>query len=163
MSNLYNRRRAIKVGLGGLAGVSAFGLAACDTSAVSPPVSAQSSALMNLLFWGTTTRDKLTKKAITAFQDQHPDVTITSQYTTFSNVWTVLDKLVAAGKTPDLFQMDMRYLAKYLRKGLMLDLTQLIYNQTIDLSDFDPLMLAGSKANNSLYGIPMGGNYQCLL
>jgi multiple sugar transport system substrate-binding protein len=59
--------------------------------------------------------------------------------------------------------MDMRYLAKYVRSGLMLDLTQLIYNQTIDLSDFDPLMLDGSKANNSLYGIPLGGNYQCLL
>jgi multiple sugar transport system substrate-binding protein len=45
----------------------------------------------------------------------------------------------------------------------MYDLTQLIYNQSIDLSDFDPLMLAGSKANNALYGIPLGGNYQCLL
>ena len=161
MRTLYSRRGAIKVGLGGLASVSALGLAACDSTVPPPPL--QSSLLLHLLFWGTATRSKMTQSATTLFHNQHPDITITSQYTTFNDVWKALDTLVAEGKTPELFQMDMRYLAKYVRSGLMLDLTQLIYNQTIDLTDFDPLMLDGSKANNALYGIPLGGNYQCLL
>lgn len=161
MSNLYNRRQAMKMGLAGLASVSALGLSACDSTASQPP--APTNASMHMLFWGTASRDKLTKKAITAFQGLHANTTITSQYTTFNNVFKTLDGLVASGKTPDLIQMDMRYLAKYIRSGLLLDLTQLIYNQVIDLADFDPLMLDGSKANNSLYGIPLGGNYQCLI
>ncbi len=161
MSNLYNRRDAIKVGLGGLASVSTLGLVACNSTVSAPVVAGP--ALMHMIFWGTSTRNKLTQKAINLFHNQYPDTTITSQYTTFVDVWNVLDKLVAEGKAPDLIQMDMRYLARYVRSGLMLDLTQLIYNEKIDLSDFDPLMLDGSKANNSLYGIPLGGNYQCLL
>jgi multiple sugar transport system substrate-binding protein len=163
MSNLYKRRDALKMGLGGLAGMSALGLVACDSNVPPPAPTLSGTALMHLLFWGTATRNKLTNKAVALFQDQNADVMITSQYTTFNNFWGMLDTLVAGGKTPDLVQMDMRYLAKYVKSGLLLDLTQLIYNQTIDLSDFDPLMLDGSKANNSLYGVPLGGNYQCLL
>ena len=161
MRDLYSRRNALKLGLGGLASASLLGLAACDSAT---PSSAQSSsANMHMLFWGTATRDKLTQKAIKFFHDQHPTVTITTHYTTFNGTWPQLDADVAAKKTPDLIQMDMRYLSQYVRDGLLLDMTQLIYDQTIDLSDFDPLMLDGSKANNSIYGIPLGGNYQCLI
>ncbi len=160
MSNLYSRRSAIKLGLGTLASASALGLAACNSPA-SPSVS--SSVSMHLFFWGAATRDKLTQKAINFFHDQHPDTMITSSYTTFNNFWPKIDADIVSRKTPELFQMDMRYLAKYVRSGLMLDMSQLIYDQTIDLSDFDPLMLDGSKANNSIYGIPLGGNYECLI
>jgi multiple sugar transport system substrate-binding protein len=161
MRDLYSRRNALKLGLGGLASASVLGLAACDSTA---PAAVQSSSVnMHMLFWGTATRDKLTQKAIKFFHEQHPTVTITTHYTTFNGTWPLLDADVAAKKTPDLIQMDMRYLSKYVKDGLLLDMTQLIYDQTIDLSDFDPLMLDGSKANNSIYGIPLGGNYQCLI
>jgi multiple sugar transport system substrate-binding protein len=59
--------------------------------------------------------------------------------------------------------MDVRYIAQYVRKGALLDLSQLIYNQTINLSDFNAILLASSKVNNSIYGIPLGSNYQCML
>jgi multiple sugar transport system substrate-binding protein len=161
MSDLYSRRNAIKMGLGGMVGAAALGLAGCDSAT---PLFAQNSPVsMHLVFWGTATRDKLTTKAINLFHDQHPTTTITSHYTTFNQFWPTLDADVAAKNIPELIQMDMRYLSKYVRSGLMLDMTQLIYDQTIDLSDFDPLMLDGSKANNSIYGIPLGGNYQCLI
>jgi multiple sugar transport system substrate-binding protein len=161
MRDFYSRRNALKLGLGGLASVSLLGLAACDSA--TPAAVQSSSAEMHMLFWGTATRDKLTQKAIQFFHEQYPTVTITTHYTTFNAVWPLLDADVAAKKTPDLIQMDMRYLSKYVKDGLLLDMTQLIYDQTIDLSDFDPLMLDGSKANNSIYGIPLGGNYQCLI
>jgi multiple sugar transport system substrate-binding protein len=161
MSDFYSRRNAIKIGLSGLASASVLGLAACDSAA---PLSIQSSSVkMHMVFWGTATRDKLTQKAIQFFHDQHPTTTITTHYTTFNNFWPQLDADVAARNIPDLIQMDMRYLSNYVKSGLLLDMTQLIYDQTIDLSDFDPLMLDGSKANNSIYGIPLGGNYQCLI
>src|SRR5450432_110519 len=161
MSDFYSRRNAIKIGLSGLASASVLGLAACDS--VAPPSIQSSSVKMHMVFWGTATRDKLTQKAIQFFHDQHPTTTITTHYTTFNNFWPQLDADVAARNIPDLIQMDMRYLSNYVKSGLLLDMTQLIYDQTIDLSDFDPLMLDGSKANNSIYGIPLGGNYQCLI
>ncbi len=161
MSDLYSRRNVIKIGLGGLASASVLGLAACDSTA--PSAIQSSSANMHMLFWGTATRDKLTQKAIKSFHSQHPAITITTRYMAFNKMWPELDTDIAAKNVPDLIQMDMRYLSKYVKTGLLLDMTQLIYDQTIDLSDFDPIMLDGSKANNSIYGIPLGGNYQCLI
>lgn len=161
MRPIYSRRKAIELGLGSLVGMASLGMVSCESS---PPVATQNSSVaMQLLFWGTTTRDTLTKKAIGLFHQRYKDISITSQYSSFTDYWPMLDKMVAANSTPALFQMDMRYIAKYARSGLMLDLTQLIYEQTIVLSDFDPLILAGSKANNAIYGIPLGGNYQCLI
>ncbi len=117
---------------------------------------------MRMFFWGTATRDKLTKQAINLFHQSHPDITITSQYTSSDVYYTKLDAQIAAGKAPDLIQMDMRSVSKYVREEAMFDLTQYIYNQNIDLSDFDPIMLAASKVNNTIYGIPLGSNYQCM-
>jgi multiple sugar transport system substrate-binding protein len=55
--------------------------------------------------------------------------------------------------------MDMGYIAQFVQKGLLLDLTKYI-PRPINLSDFDKVLLKGSEANNTIYGIPLGGNYQ---
>ncbi|MBE3558911.1 MAG: carbohydrate ABC transporter substrate-binding protein [Ktedonobacteraceae bacterium] len=146
-----------------MAGLALFGLAGCTEPASSPPptTSRQAPAALRMIFWGSATRNELTSKAIQLFEKSHNGVTITSQFTGFDVYWKQLDALITSGKTPDLIQMDMRYLANFVRKGQLLDLTQSIYNQTIDLSDYDPLLLGSSKANNTVYGVPMGGNYQC--
>lgn len=161
MHHIYSRRKAIELGLGGLAGLATLSLGACENTSPSPTRSGP--VAMQMLFWGTATRDTLTKKAIDLFHKRYTSVSISSNYTSFTDYWPAFDKLIAKGSVPALFQMDMRYIAKYARSGLMLDLTQLIYEQSIVLSDFDPLILAGSKVNNAIYGIPLGGNYQCLV
>ena len=159
MSAIYNRRQAIAMGLSGLAGLSALGLAGCNTPGSSS--SGQNGPVtLQMIFWGSTTRDKLTRQAIDLFHKSHPDISVISQFTDFNTYWTKLNTLIAGGSTPDLIQMDMRYVAEYVRKGLLLDLTPFISKQTIDLSDFDPMLLNSSKVNNTVYGIPLGGNYQ---
>jgi multiple sugar transport system substrate-binding protein len=165
MSNRYSRRAALKMGLGSLAGLSGLSLAACSTTTTTGTSSSPTGPVkLNMVFWGSDNRNTLTQNAIKAFHSSNDTITITSQYAAFNDYWSkVLDKAVAAGNTPDLIQMDMRYLSRYARQGLMKDLSQYIYDQTINLSDFDPLLVAGSKANNTLYGISMGGNYHCLL
>ncbi|HLZ56592.1 MAG TPA: extracellular solute-binding protein [Ktedonosporobacter sp.] len=164
MSTTYSRRQALALGLGGLAGLSALGLAGCGGPSTSPSSSTQGGPVaLQLIFWGSTTRDKLTRQAIDLFQKSHSGVTVTSQFTDFNTYWTKLNTMVAGNSTPDLIQMDMRYVSQYVRKGLLLDLTPFISKQTIDLSDFDPILLNGSKVNNTVYGVPLGGNYQAYL
>jgi multiple sugar transport system substrate-binding protein len=167
MDNTYRRRQIIKQGLSGLAGLSLFGLAGCTSSTsmntLTNPVSAQpTSGELHMLFWGSPTRDKLTRATFDQFHQQNPNFTITSKYYTFNDYFNKLDALIASGNAPDLIQMDMRYIAQYVRRKQLLDLTEIIYNQTIDLSDFDPLLLSSSKVNNTVYGVPLGGNYQTL-
>lgn len=152
----YNRRKFMALGLG--TGISALTLAACDTPI---PTSTTGPVNLQMSFWGSTTRDKLTQQGIDLFHQSHQDITINRQLTgDFNAYWPKLNTQIAHGATPDLIQMDMRYVAQYVRQRVLLDLTQYIYNQTIDLSDFDPMLLDSSKVNNTIYGIPLGGNYQ---
>jgi multiple sugar transport system substrate-binding protein len=160
MSNLYCRRNVMKMGLGSLVGLSLSGLAGCDTLA--QPIASQGPISLSMFFWGSATRDKLTRQAIAFFQQSHPGVTISSQYSGNDVYYTKLNSQIASGHTPDLIQMDMRYIAQYVRKGILLDLNEYIYDQTVDFSDFDPVLLDSSKVNNTIYGVPLGSNYQCL-
>jgi multiple sugar transport system substrate-binding protein len=155
----------IKQGLSGFAGLSLLGLAGCDsTTANATPlnvIAAQpTSGTLNMLFWGSPTRDKLTKATFALYHQSYPGFNFTSQYYGFNDYFNKLDALIKSGHAPDLIQMDMRYVSQYVRKRQLLDLTELIYNQTLDLSDYDPDLLTSSKVNNTVYGIPFGGNYQ---
>jgi multiple sugar transport system substrate-binding protein len=159
------RREIIKRGLGGLAGLSMLGLAGCDSgttgnTSLSAIAAQPTSGKLNMLFWGSPTRDKLTRATFDLYQKRNPGFSFASQYYAFGDYFNKLDALIKSGHTPDLIQMDMRYVAGYVRKGQLLDMTELIYNQNIDLSDYDPDLLDGSKVNNTVYGIPFGGNYQ---
>jgi multiple sugar transport system substrate-binding protein len=162
MSKFYCRRDMIKMGLGSLAGLSLVGLTGCNTSAPAQSLSSQGPTSLRMFFWGSATRDKLTRQAIALFHQSHPDVAISSQYSGNDTYYIKLNAQIAAGQTPDLIQMDMRYIAQYVRKGILLDLNQYIYDQTIDFSDFDPVLLDSSKVNNTIYGVPLGSNYQCM-
>ncbi len=165
MSSSTTRRQIIRQGLSGLAGLSLLGLAGCDSmTANATPlniISAQpTSGTLTMLFWGSPTRDKLTRGTFDLYHQRYPSFSFTSQYYGFNDYFNKLDALIKNGQAPDLIQMDMRYIARYVRKRQLLDLTELIYNQTIDLSDYDPDLLTSSKVNNTVYGIPLGGNYQ---
>lgn len=148
------------MGLGSLVGLALPGLTGCDAPAQS--TSRPGSPSLSMLFWGSATRDKLTRQAITLFQQSHPGVTISSQYMGNDVYYTKLNAQIASGHTPDLIQMDMRYISQYVRKGILLDLNQYIYDQTVDFSDFDPVLLDSSKVNNTIYGVPLGSNYLCM-
>jgi len=146
------------MGLGSIGSLAAFNMAGCDTSSSLTP---HPSVKLQMIFWGETTRDTRTRQAIEVFEKSHPTITITSQLSNFESYWTKLDTMTTSNGLPDLVQMDMRYISDYVSRGLLLDLTPFISHQTINLTDFDPLLLTNSKVNNTVYGIPMGGNYHC--
>ncbi|MBV9230160.1 MAG: sugar ABC transporter substrate-binding protein [Chloroflexi bacterium] len=156
MQTTLKRREFLRVGVATLAGSSALGLISCGGgggSGSSPTVP------LKLEFWGTTERDKRTRQVVTLFGQSHPNVKITSQFTDFYSYWVKLGTEISGGNEPDLLQMDLSYLAQFIQKGLLLDLTKYI-PRSINLSDFDQVLLKGSEDNNTIYGIPLGGNYQ---
>lgn len=77
MQHIYKRREAIKIGLGSLAGLSTLGLVSCSSTedAISPN---QGNVAMNLVFWGTATRNTATRQAISLFQQRYANVSIAS-------------------------------------------------------------------------------------
>ncbi|MDQ2714659.1 MAG: ABC transporter substrate-binding protein [Chloroflexota bacterium] len=160
MNTRYSRRRALSLGLGSLGSLTLLSLAGCETLA--QPLANQGNASMRMFFWGSAARNQLTTRAIDLFHQNHPSITITSQYSGNDTYYTKLDAQIAHGQTPDLIQMDMRYISGYVRKGILLELSELIYDQAINLTDFDAGQIIGSKVNNGIYGVSLGSNYQCM-
>jgi multiple sugar transport system substrate-binding protein len=161
----YTRRQVCQLGLSTLAGAAMLDLAACggSTTTTTGPNS-NPNVTLHLSFWGAASRDKLTQAAIKAYQkDGHSNTKIPSWFAAFSTYFTKLNTQIASGTSPDLIQMDMGYVKQYADEKQILDLTPLINNKTFDLSDFDQTLLADSGYNGVLYGIPLGGNYECMM
>lgn len=156
--NSYTRRQFCQVGLGTLAGLTLFDLAGCGSSS-----STTANETLQLSFWGPASRNKLTQAAITAFRQEHANVTIHSWFADFSVYFNQLNTQIASGSIPDLIQMDMSYVAQYVNEHELLDLTSFVNDKTIDLSDFDQGMLKNSEDNGVLFGISLGGNYECMI
>ncbi len=160
MHTRYSRRRALGLGLSSLGSLALLGLAGCEAPAQS--LTNQGNAALRMFFWGSATRNQLTSKAINLFHQSYPSVTVTSQYSGNDTYYTKLDSQIAHGQTPDLIQMDMRYISGYVRRGVLLELSELIYDQAINLTDFDAGQIISSKVNNGIYGVSLGSNYQCM-
>jgi multiple sugar transport system substrate-binding protein len=154
----YTRRQVCQLGLSGLAGLTLLDLAGCGGAA-----STGGSETLQLSFWGDASRNKLTRKAITSFQQIHPNITIHSWFTDFNSYFNKLNTQIAGGSAPDLIQMDMAYVAQYVNEHILLDLTSLVSNKTIDLSDFEKDQITETEDNGKLYGISLGGNYECMI
>ncbi len=156
MQTILKRREFLRAGVATVAGSSVLGLASCGGANSG---SSGQAVPLKLEFWGTTERNKRTRQVMTLFEQSHPSITMTSQFTDFNSYWTKLGTEISGGNAPDLLQMDMGYIAQFVQKGLLLDLTKYI-PRPINLSDFDKVLLKGSEDNNIIYGVPLGGNYQ---
>jgi multiple sugar transport system substrate-binding protein len=157
METSLKRREFLRVGVAALAGSSALGLVSCGGGGGSG--NSSPTVPLKLEFWGTTERDKRTKQVVNLFKQSHPNIKITTQFTDFYSYWVKLGTEISGGNEPDLLQMDLSYLAQFIQKGLILDLTKYI-PKSIHLADFDQVLLKGAEANNTIYGVPLGGNYQ---
>lgn len=156
--NSYTRRQFCQIGLGSLAGLTLFDLAGCGST-----TGATANETLQLSFWGPASRNKLTQAAIKAFHQERSNITIHSWFADFSVYFNQLNTQIASGSIPDLIQMDMSYVAQYVNEHELLDLTSFVNDKTIDLSDFDQGMLKNSEDNGVLFGISLGGNYECMI
>lgn len=154
----YTRRQVCQIGLSGLAGLSLLDLAtACGSSGSADTVT------MQMSFWGDASRNKLTQNAFSAYHKAHANVSFKSWFTDFNSYFNKLNTQIAGNSIPDLIQMDMAYVVQYTNQKHLMDLSALIADKTIDLSDFDQDLLENSRYNNISYGIPLGGNYECMI
>lgn len=73
---------------------------------------------------------------------------------------TTIEELLASGQTPDIFYTNIADIGKYKRYGLLGDITPLLKTNGVDLSRFDPQMLAGaSSVSGEVYGLPFFAHF----
>ncbi|TDD66127.1 carbohydrate ABC transporter substrate-binding protein [Jiangella aurantiaca] len=145
-----------------MAGVLAMALlvSACgddgDDGAEGSAASADDPVTLRFAWWGNDDRRELTENAIAAFEDQHPEIDIEGEFIEWSQYWDRLATQVAAGDAPDIISQEERFLREYASRGALLDLSE--YDDVIDTSQLDPLVINGGEVDGGLYGIPTGVN-----
>jgi multiple sugar transport system substrate-binding protein len=163
MTVMITRRRftqaglalAASAGLGSL--LDACGFASSGTPSSSTGSSANvSSANLQLGWWGGADRVKRTQQVMQLFMQQHPSWSLAGQSTSFNDYWTKMNTQAAAGGLPDVMQMDMSYIGRYVQSKQIRPLDS--FRSTFDLGDFDQNQLSQGTVGGRLYGISLGGN-----
>lgn len=146
MNFTTDRRTYLKLSV--LAASAAVGLTACGQGgAADGPVT------LRFAWWGGDVRHKLTEKIIENFNAAHPNITVKGEYSDWSGYWDKLATQVAANDSPDIIQMDEKYVREYGDRGALFDLKQIKDLQT---KDYDPITLNTGEVDGKLVGLVAG-------
>ena len=96
---------------------------------------------------------------IEAFEAEHPNITINRTAYPEGEYDTKIETAIAAGDPPDLgFVNNVRWM----REGLLLPLDQMVQEQGIDLSTYNPSIVGSEEQQNAEYGCSYEGQLFCL-
>lgn len=124
-------------------------LAACGSN---DTPAADGQVTLRFTWWGSDSRHALTQKVIDAFEAENPNIKIKGEYGEWSGYWDKLATQTAANDSPDIIQMDEKYIAEYGGRGALLDLGK----QELNTADFDSKLLDTGKVDGKLLGLPVG-------
>src|SRR3984957_17389584 len=132
-------------------------LAACSSSGSAKPVSANAKQTIVFAESGLGTEGQETQKAIDGFEKANPNITVKVDVLSPDST-TYLSQLehsfIAGATTPDVFESDVTYPAKFAQAGWVLDLSKF----SPDMSQFFPHEVAAGTFMGKTYAIPWFDN-----
>ncbi|PWM58654.1 MAG: hypothetical protein DBX91_08880 [Subdoligranulum variabile] len=118
---------------------------------------------LNILWWGSQTRNDQTTKLIEKFEELNPDIDVVADFSDWDGYWTKLPAQVAGGQTPDVFQMDYAYLAQYVENGVLAELDSYVADGSLDLSGVSQSVKDSGTVNGKFYAVSTGTNAPVML
>jgi len=139
--------------------VAALAAAACSSSSSSssPPVSASTKQTIVFAESGLGTEGQQTQKAINAFEVANPNIKVTVQVLSSDSTQylaTLEHDFVSGSTTPDVFESDVTYPAKFAQAGWVLPLTRF----NVDTSQYFANEVKAGTYNGTLYAMPWFDN-----
>jgi multiple sugar transport system substrate-binding protein len=128
----------------------AMGLAACGGSA-----SSQQGGTVNLTYalWDQVEEIGY-KQSIDQFMKLHPNIHVTIEQVPWGQYWQKLDTEFAAGDAPDVFWDHLAYFPQFVQQGELMNLSPLIKQNNIDMSQYYPALVKEWTYNGNIYGLP---------
>jgi multiple sugar transport system substrate-binding protein len=120
------------------------------------PALAQETRL-RLIFWGGQARADRTYGVTDLYTKANPAVAFDGEFMAFQDYWPKLATQTAGGNSPDVIQMDYRYIVEYARRGAIAPLDGFV-GGALKVDGFDQDQLEGGKVDGKLYGISLGAN-----
>lgn len=137
-------------------GSSSGETAAGGTQAAAGSEAAGSDEQVQLTFswWGGDSRHEATEKAIAAFMEKYPNITVTPEYGAWTG-WEEKQSLnILGGNSADVMQINWNWIEAYSNNGTnFADLSQ--YSDVLDLTQFPEASLELCKADGKLMAVPV--------
>ncbi len=118
---------------------------------------------LTLTWWGSQTRHDKTIAVIDMFEAQHPNITVTYEYSNFTDYWTLLSTKAASDSLPDVMQHDYAYLSEWASRGQLMPLDDFFASGAIDVSGIAQSVIDSGKINGVSYGLSLGANSQAFI
>lgn len=150
-----------------MAAVTALSLTACGGSSTSEaPAAGNTQAAggeaagsdeqvqLTFSWWGGDSRHEATEKAIAAFMEKYPNITVTPEYGAWTG-WEEKQSLnILGGNSADVMQINWNWIEAYSGNGTnFADLSQ--YSDVLDLTQFPEASLELCKADGKLMAVPV--------
>lgn len=148
-------------GAGGAAQAPAAGQQApAGQSATGGQAASGAPVELRVVWWGSQDRHDRTIKAIQLFEQKHPNIKITYEFSSFNDYLPKLSTQAAGGGLPDVMQMDYAWIAEWSQRGLLVPLDDYTKNGAINVADVDTSNLDGGRVEGKLVAINLGSNSQ---
>jgi multiple sugar transport system substrate-binding protein len=133
--------------------VSVLGLTGCGGGAAADSGDVE----LRFAWWGSDTRHTQTQEIIDAFEEQNPGITVVGEYGDFGGYWDKLATQTASNDSPDIIQMDEKYLREYADNGALMDLSGM------DFADIEESIVESGRTEDGLFGIATGINAMAMM
>ncbi len=130
-----------------LAGLAACGGGSTSSSGVNGPVN------LTYALWDQNEQVGY-QQSVNQFMKLHPNIHVTIEQTPWGSYWQKLSTEFAAGNAPDVFWDHLAYFPTFVQQGQLMDLTPLIQQDKIDMSQYYPTLVSEWTYNNKVYGLP---------
>lgn len=120
------------------------------------PALAQEAARLRLFWWGGQDRADRTIRVTDLFSGNGGPA-VDGEFLAWNDYWPKLATQTAGGNTPDIIQMDYRYIVEYATRNAIAPLDEFV-GGALKLDDFDQDQIDGGMVDGKLYGISLGAN-----
>ncbi|GAA5092865.1 extracellular solute-binding protein [Microbacterium yannicii] len=129
-------------------------LTGCSGGGTEPAASADpdEKVTLNFAWWGDASRAERYEAAIDLFEEQNPNITIQTSFASFGDYWTARNTEAASRTLPDVFQMDLAYLAEYGGFGHALPLDEYL-GDTIATDAIEPSLVEAGAVDDQIFGL----------
>lgn len=173
MKNMKRRAAALA-----MAGVMAFGLAACGGSGSSNSEATASSGstsdatseaaatgsdgaedvTIRITWWGGESRHEYTQQMLDKYTELHPNVHFEATPAGWDGYFEKLATDTATGSMPDIVQMDYLYISTYAANNSLADLTPYIEDGTLNVGDVDANLMQTGNIDGKQIAMPLSSS-----
>jgi multiple sugar transport system substrate-binding protein len=88
------------------------------------------------------------------FTAKNPNINVEIQVIPWGNYWDKLKTEIAGGTAPDIFWNFIPYVPSFSNKGALLDISEYVERDNVDLSKFNSTLVSGFEVDDKRYAIP---------